>query len=59
MLMLDGMQMGEDPSVRTLSLRILREILKTEHMRLAESFEVTTLRVLTAFIDPDATVSQQ
>lgn len=57
MQLLEGMKVGQDPAVRTLSLRILREILKTEHKRVAEYAEVTTLRVLVSFTDPDATVS--
>ena len=57
MQLLEAMQAVEDAAVRSLSLRILREILKTEHKRLAEYAEITTLRVLAAFTDSDATVS--
>ena len=49
---------AEDVPVRTLALRILRELLKTEHKRMAEYAEIVTLRVLVNFSDGDATVSE-
>ena len=55
--LLECMQGVEEAPVRTLALRILREMLKTEHNRLAEYTEITTLRVLAQFTDTDATVS--
>jgi len=47
-----------DPGVRTVSLRVLREILKTQHDRLRDYAELTTMKVLKAFADTDASVSQ-
>lgn len=46
-----------DPGVRTVSLRVLREILKTQHDRLRDYAELTTMKVLKAFADTDASVS--
>lgn len=46
-----------DPGVRTVSLRVLREILKTQHDRLRDYAELTTMKVLKAFADSDASVS--
>ena len=51
------MEEREEIGVRTLALRILRELLKTEHKRMAEYAEIATLRVLANFADSDATVS--
>ena len=39
------------------SLRVLREILKSQHDRLRDFAELTTLKVLKAFADSDASVS--
>ena len=47
-----------DPGVRTVSLRVLREILKTQHDRLRDYAELTTMKVLKAFADTDASVSK-
>ena len=55
LLLLDHMQ-DEDGAVQALAVRILREMLKTEHQRLLEFAELTTLRVLATFADSDATV---
>ena len=46
-----------DPGVRTVSLRVLREILKTQHDRLRDYAELTTMKVLKAFADSDASGS--
>ena len=48
----------EDPNVRTVSLRVLREVLKTQHQRLRDYAELTTMKVLRTFADSDASVSQ-
>ena len=48
---------ASDPGVRTVSLRVLREILKTQHDRLRDYAELTTMKVLKAFADSDASVS--
>ena len=45
--------------VRIVSLRMLREILKTQHERLRDYAELTTLKVLKAFAESDASVSLQ
>lgn len=55
--LLDVIHSQEEASVRSLALRILREMLKTEHKRLVDFAEITTLRVLASFTDSDATVS--
>lgn len=50
--------MGDsDPTVKLYSLRVLREILKTQHERLRDYAELTTLKVLKCFADSDPTVS--
>ena len=56
-LLLEAMLNSEDVPVRTLALRILRELLKSEHKRMAEYAEIVTMRVLANFTDGDATVS--
>ena len=43
--------------VRALSLRVLREMLKTEASRLHDFAELTTMKVLGAFADSEASVS--
>ncbi len=43
--------------VRTTSLRILREVLKTEDSRFKDYAELMALKVLKAFADSDASVS--
>lgn len=48
----------EDPNVRTVSLRVLREVLKTQNHRLRDYAELTTMKVLRSFADKDASVSQ-
>ena len=55
-LLLEAMREGEEGAVRALSLRILREVLKTEYKRMADYAEITTLRVLANFTNSDATV---
>jgi CLIP-associating protein 1/2 len=57
-LLLEAMLNSEEVPVRTLALRILRELLKSEHKRMAEYAEIVTMRVLANFTDGDATVSQ-
>ena len=49
----------EDPNVRTVSLRVLREIMKTQHDRLRDYAELTTMKILRAFADKDASVSRE
>ena len=44
--------------MRTVSLRVLREVLKTQHHRLRDYAELTTMKVLRSFADKDASVSQ-
>ena len=56
-LLLAATAEGEEAGVRTQALRIFRELLKTEHKRMAEYAEIATLRVLANFSDGDATVS--
>ena len=49
--------MGDsDSTVKLLSLRVLREVLKTQHERLKDYAELTTLKVLKCFADQDSTV---
>ena len=56
-LLLEAMLTSEEAQARTLALRILRELSKTEHKRVGEYAEIVTLRVLANFADGDATVS--
>ena len=50
--------MGDsDTTVKLYSLRALREMLKTQHERLKDYSELTTLKVLKCFTDSDSTVS--
>ncbi|CAI8057490.1 CLIP-associating protein 1 [Geodia barretti] len=56
-LLLEAMLNSEEVPVRSLALRIVRELLKTEHKRMAEYAEIMTLRVLVNFADGDASVS--
>ena len=50
--------MGDsDTTVKLYSLRVLREMLKTQRERLRDYAELTTLKVLKSFADPDPTVS--
>ena len=50
--------MGDsDTTVKLYSLRVLREMLKTQHERLKDYSELTTLKVLKCFTDSDSTVS--
>ena len=50
--------MGDsDATVKLYSLRALREMLKTQHERLKDYSELTTLKVLKCFTDSDSTVS--
>lgn len=52
--------MGDtDVIVKCFSLKILREILKTEHDRLKDYAELTTLKVLKCFTDSDSTVRER
>lgn len=46
-----------DNNVRVYSLRVLREMLKTDHERLKDYAELTTMKVLKAFADTDSVVS--
>ena len=49
--------MGDsDTTVKLYSLRVLREMLKTQHERLKDYSELTTLKVLKCFTDSDSTV---
>ena len=54
--LLECISCAEDGAVRALSVRTLREMLKTEHKRFSEYAEITTLRILSAFADSDASV---
>lgn len=50
--------MGDsDSTVKLYSLRVLREMLKTQHERLRDYAELTTLKVLKCFADSDTAVS--
>ena len=50
--------MGDsDATVKLFSLKVLREMLKTQHERLKDYSELTTLKVLKCFTDSDSTVS--
>ena len=45
-----------DSNVRVYSLRVLREMLKTDRERLKDYAELTTMKVLKAFADTDSVV---
>ena len=58
LLRLLDLMSDSDATVKLYSLRVLREMLKTQHERLRDYAELTTLKVLKSFADPDPTVSQ-